>query len=248
MKKVVVVGKLNNQETIVQEVFVVDGNEIPSGENFVVKSLHDSPSVSWQETEIEKMKTRYEDAKKYYEREMNSLSENQKKARAVFDGCTEIVRKANPAMFDSVSKLIGGDYKFALISDYSGVSIVPILDFVIDRDGWDINLKLISIFGKSNGDFSWMVNRYRDYSGSWQDFQFFETRDSALQKAEDIINSKDYTRSKVKFLRDNGLRVDKVKLERMVSDEIDSLASEIDANKKRSDVLLQSIADKTKEL
>jgi len=40
-KKVAVVGKLNAQETIVQEIFVSNGNEIPSGENFVVKSLHD---------------------------------------------------------------------------------------------------------------------------------------------------------------------------------------------------------------
>lgn len=38
-RKVVVVGALNNQETIVQEVFVTQqGDEIPGGERFVVKS------------------------------------------------------------------------------------------------------------------------------------------------------------------------------------------------------------------
>src|SRR6476659_8101217 len=35
-KKVMVVGKLNAQQTIVQEIFVSAGQEIPSGENFVV--------------------------------------------------------------------------------------------------------------------------------------------------------------------------------------------------------------------
>ena len=48
-KKVAVIGRLNNQEQIVQEVFVVDGSEIPSGEHFVVKSLHDVPVLSWKE-------------------------------------------------------------------------------------------------------------------------------------------------------------------------------------------------------
>lgn len=48
-RKVVIVGKLNNQETIVQEIFVTNnGSEIPSGENFVVKSLHDEPIMSYQ--------------------------------------------------------------------------------------------------------------------------------------------------------------------------------------------------------
>ena len=47
-RKVVVVGALNNQETIVQEVFVTQqGDEIPGGERFVVKSLHDQPVESW---------------------------------------------------------------------------------------------------------------------------------------------------------------------------------------------------------
>jgi hypothetical protein len=36
-KKVVVIGSLNSQEKIVQEIFVFDGSEIPSGEHFVVK-------------------------------------------------------------------------------------------------------------------------------------------------------------------------------------------------------------------
>ena len=51
-RKVIVVGKLNNQDTIVQEIFVTkDGSEIPSGENFVVKSLHDEPVESWKKKE-----------------------------------------------------------------------------------------------------------------------------------------------------------------------------------------------------
>jgi hypothetical protein len=58
-RKVVVVGKLNSQETIVQEIFCnKEGSEIPSGENFVVKSLHDSPVESWKNKEEKKLEKR----------------------------------------------------------------------------------------------------------------------------------------------------------------------------------------------
>jgi hypothetical protein len=45
-KKVVIIGNLNSQEKIVQEIFIINGQEVPSGENFVVKSLHDFPAIS----------------------------------------------------------------------------------------------------------------------------------------------------------------------------------------------------------
>ena len=68
-KKVIVVGNLNSQEKIVQEIFIVNGNEIPSGENFVAKSLHDAPAVSWKETELQKLESRYEKDKKEWDSE-----------------------------------------------------------------------------------------------------------------------------------------------------------------------------------
>ena len=54
-KKVIVIGSLNSQEKIVQEIFIVGGSEIPSGEHFVVKSLHDAPAVSWKEKNIKEI-------------------------------------------------------------------------------------------------------------------------------------------------------------------------------------------------
>ncbi|HEN3351269.1 TPA: hypothetical protein ACKBO6_004487, partial [Yersinia enterocolitica] len=58
-RKVVIVGQLNNQETIVQEVFVTAaGDELPGGERFVVKSLHDVPVESY----LSKEKARQEAA------------------------------------------------------------------------------------------------------------------------------------------------------------------------------------------
>ena len=56
-KKVIVVGQINNNETIVQEIFVTEsGDEVPSGERFVTKSLHDAPVVSYQIKQETKLK------------------------------------------------------------------------------------------------------------------------------------------------------------------------------------------------
>ena len=58
-RKVVVLGSLNSQEKIVQEVFIINGSEIPSGEHFVVKTLHDYPAVSWKESRLREIDEQY---------------------------------------------------------------------------------------------------------------------------------------------------------------------------------------------
>jgi hypothetical protein len=78
-KKVAIVGKLNSQETIVQEIFVQGESEIPSGEHFVVKSLHDTPAVSWKESELKKLEERYRTDKEKFESE---IKDAEKKYRA----------------------------------------------------------------------------------------------------------------------------------------------------------------------
>ncbi len=63
-RKVAVLGKLNNAEYIVQEIFVTPaGEEIPSGENFTAKSLHDAPIESYHKKEEARQKAYVEKAK-----------------------------------------------------------------------------------------------------------------------------------------------------------------------------------------
>ncbi len=55
-KKVVIIGDLNQTDKIVQEIFVTEnGDEIPQGERFVVRSLLDQPAKSWKETKLEEL-------------------------------------------------------------------------------------------------------------------------------------------------------------------------------------------------
>ena len=72
-KKVVVIGKLNNQETIVQEIFVVNGGEVPGGENFVAKGLLDNPGISWKESNLKKIEDSYDRKQREYNQKEEKL-------------------------------------------------------------------------------------------------------------------------------------------------------------------------------
>jgi len=55
-RKVVIIGQLNNIESIVQEIFITEsGDEVPSGERFTTKNLHDEPVESYKSKQEKKM-------------------------------------------------------------------------------------------------------------------------------------------------------------------------------------------------
>ena len=65
-KKVKVIGKLNNTDWIVQEIYIDGKTEVPSGEQFVTKSLHEKPLQSWKEKNLKELEERYEKDRVYW--------------------------------------------------------------------------------------------------------------------------------------------------------------------------------------
>ena len=123
-KKVVVIGDLNQSEKIVQEIFVTeDGCEIPSGERFVVKSLLDSPSVSWKEKSLKDLEIKYESQKKYWDAQINQLNDEK---RIVSTQLRQIVNNIKSNIKnDSLINVINGiesflcaDKMYILANDY----------------------------------------------------------------------------------------------------------------------------------
>lgn len=77
-KKVVVIGKLNNSESIVQEIHITsDGTEIPAGDNFVASNLLNSPLKTWKEEEITDIDRKYEDTLEKWKIEYSNEKKNQ---------------------------------------------------------------------------------------------------------------------------------------------------------------------------
>lgn len=210
-RKVVVVGALNNQETIVQEIFVTaQGDEIPGGERFVVKSLHDQPVETWSSREKVKQEKALADAKLKIERINTDISNLQN----TLSFWKEMVKQVkafsehiNDADLDHFSDVMTGQVKFAVRRDYGVPVIEKFEDFMSSIDNYYgrkkfEGIKCLSLLGSTDGDVGLRVNRYSDGSGGSDAVEFYKTIEEARQCVKRIALDK---------LNGNGLSIDDVK-------------------------------------
>lgn len=174
-KKVLVVGKLNAEQTIVQEIFVSNGQEIPSGENFVVKSLHDQPAESWKEKSLRELEERYDKERKRLEGEISQqharLHSVKEKAKLHADALFKFVDNSKSAQLDLLKKFAAGQVTHVFVGGYSP----EIIDWMNGEKGLDVDnyhgrreikgIKLVSLYGYSDGSLEYRLHHYRDGSG-----------------------------------------------------------------------------------
>jgi len=213
-KKVVVIGSLNSQEKIVQEIFISNGSEIPSGEHFVVKSLHDAPAISWKEKETKRIESEYETTKFKYENDLKVLKARYNDSKNDFEEKTKYLRKTIDKIslqrFDMVTNFLLGKFKYVLSIGYS-YDLDEIKDFKCRYDG--NKLKLISLMGQDDGSFSFRLNDYSDGSGSSKSVLFFETEKEAVEKLSQLINDREVLfESDLKLAKKWGFKLDEEKV------------------------------------
>lgn len=226
-KKVVVIGNLNSVEKIVQEIFVIDGSEIPSGEHFVVKSLHDAPAVSWKERNLAELEARYKKESAEYERDIDRIRKDYRNKsnefRAKFKYIASAIKNADESSFNTLCDFICGNIKYIVISQYTP-ELVSFADFNQMYDG---NLRLMSIFGKDDGTFTYAVGDYHDYSGSNKMFIPFKNYDDAFEKFREILLSKDITSKLLKIAERYNIEYPTDKIQEYVDKQIKSLEGNI---------------------
>lgn len=210
-KKVAIVGKLNTVETIVQEIFVTkDGAEIHSGENFVVKSLHDAPVISWKENRIKEIDVQYKKDVEIREKELQQLKEKHinavKQAEAKIQYLYDLVRNFNPEACKMLELFIANKINYIV----HGYAITTSLEFY---SNYYESLKLISLFGGSKGDLSYKINDYRDGSGGYSEIAIFETEQEAKDYLQTkLYNTEVYYDTHVNAAQKYGLNLDETKL------------------------------------
>lgn len=196
-KKVVVIGKLNAEETIVQEVFISNGNEIPSGENFVVKSLHDAPSESWKDAQIRKTEENYDRQTKEWARKLKAtearLCEAEWKASHRADALWEFSEKSEDHGLDLLFDFMAGKVThFAFLSSYS-----PAIRTLGDDDIYCVDnyygkkiekLKLFTLWGDSKGNLQYKISSYSDGSGYSHEVVPCRSRDEAIEKLQEYFD------------------------------------------------------------
>ena len=206
-KKVAVIGKLNNEQWIVQEIFVEGGKEFPAGENFTAKTLLDKPADTWEKREL----TKLSDRKGKLEREIEKLEKKstivRKKSRIceVINFNTEKYKDIDIEQLEIVLDFMSGNITHVAISRYSEYKIVELADLLADTDRYDINgLKLLSLFGchkrgeryiGGKDDFScdlgWSISHYRDGSGGARQIYPCRSYEEAVAKLNDLIALED---------------------------------------------------------
>jgi hypothetical protein len=200
-KKVAVIGKLNNQETIVQEIFVDDkGNEIPSGENFVVKSLHDTPVMSWEEKNKKSIEESIKNLKLEQEKYEKKIREKRQRLEAVSDmvrSSEKMIKSLPEQELKLFSMFITGTIRYLVIDKYNYITKpVEMEENIISWDNYYGDrkydgIKLLSVLGKSNGNLEYRINQYSDGSGSSEKVHPFSNYSDAVNfiksKAEGLI-------------------------------------------------------------
>ena len=193
-KKVLVVGKLNAEQTIVQEIFVSAGQEIPSGENFVVTSLHDAPAESWKEKNLRELEQRYEKDRKALQAEIDQqrarLSSVMGKAKLHADALFGFVNNSRDSQLHLLKAFVSGQVTHIFVGGYSP----EIIDWQEGRKGFDIDnyngrselkgIKLVSLFGYSEGSLEYRLHSYRDGSGGSEQVFPATSYDEALAMAQ----------------------------------------------------------------
>jgi len=217
-RKVAVLGKLNNNETIVQEIFVTaDGTEIPSGENFVVKSLHDSPVISWKEKNLLKITREIkvcEDIKRQAEIEERESLEKLRAIKVMLMSSINLCSNLEKEKAEILTSFITGNIEYLVLDSYEITPPVKLMDEIIEwRNGFGVrefdSLKLLSVMGGSKGDLKYKINQYSDGSGSSYNVYPFLNKEDAIAKikelAERMIENNRLSNSSFNVCKDLGI-------------------------------------------
>lgn len=213
-RKVVIVGQLNNTETIVQEVFVTEqGDELPGGERFVVKSLHDQPVENWlsreksrQEKALADAKLKAEQIAKDIDAQRNNLSFWKEMVKQVKAFSEHI----NEADLDHFSDVMTGQVKFAVKRGYGIPVIEKFESYMSSIDNYHgrkkfEGIRLLSLLGSTNGNIALRVNRWPDGSGGYDDVEFYKTIDEARGCVKRIALER------IENQNGNGLSIEEIK-------------------------------------
>lgn len=252
-KKVVVVGNLNSKETIVQEVFVSNDIEIPSGENFVVKSLHDAPVVSWQEKRAKELEARKDRIEQDIELLEGELRAKRKRVREIGDTLTtqinwmkSFVKNISEESFKRLELFVSGKVTHLVLTKYD-LEIKTFDEFMANEYG----MKLISMFGKDDGSMTFGVSSYSDGSGGYNNHTVIPATSygEALAVLQDAFNKSIETRRAVnsydiKTAERYGLHIPKDILEAYYNKQIE----EINTSIKNSSVAIEKLEAKKDEL
>lgn len=220
-KKVVFINELNSAESIVQEILVVKNEEIPSGENFVVRNedLFDERVETWEEKHLRELKETFDTKRSEWNAKIRMLDAEHGKV------CDELTAKmaylrsyiSNISLksFNMINHFLTGKFRY-MVEDSWTPRIWKAQDFSLRYErGY---LKLATLYGKDDGTMVWGINNYSDGSGGRSYFHLYHTKKEAVKKLTELINAKDgYSLELIEIAKEHKIKLDPKKLKHFKS-------------------------------
>lgn len=183
-KKVGIVGKLNAEQTIVQEIFITEsGQEIPSGENFVVTSLHDQPVKKWSTYYEERCKQ----AEKEYEYKLSQIQENNRRLYEQIERYRkniDALREKSPVDFANflaqASMIFNPENKWVVAKNYWRWHVSEFESLFTGSYGISVKVYLSGISAKLYVEST---------DSNYDDFAVFPTKEDAISYVKDRISN-----------------------------------------------------------
>lgn len=226
-KKVVVIGQLNNQDKIVQEIFISNGAEIPAGDHFIAQSLLDTPMISWKEKQLKSLNDTFEKEQKKYELEIKSQRDKYnsltQQLRQKLNYSASVLKNVNEKSFELLVNILCGEIKFIVVGNYTP----ELLTFEKFNHMYDGRLRLLSLFGADDGSLTYKVNQYYDYSGSWAIYYPFTNYEDAFVKFTQIIQESSISDNIIKIAKEYNIELSKERLDEFNERKIKSINSKI---------------------
>ena len=192
-KKVAVLGQLNSQEFIVQEIFVTNGQEVPGGENFVAKGLLDQPAESWREKRLREVEASYEkrmaNMEAEYKQASDRLAQMTDKAKARSSALFSFAKNARDSQLHALHAFMSGAITHFYKPGYKPEILTWEDDSVFQIDTWGCRrkvagIRLISLYGRSDGNLEYRLSQYNDGSGNDQTIVPCRSYEEALEHAQ----------------------------------------------------------------
>lgn len=192
------------------EEYLEESNIIAFPKNELYSAL---PTVKKEES-IEELDKIIEDKKKL----INMLDTK----KQILDTNIDSLEKSNKTIIEKLQKknkalqyigdFIDGHKDFYVIEDtYPHITIKKMEEYRCDYDKKD--LKLLTLFGSSEGDLHFNINAYRDGSGYNRTIYIAKTYEEAVQLAQNILDKRNrYSSSDIESAKIFGLKLDKEKL------------------------------------
>lgn len=218
-KKVVVLSKLNSEESIVQEIYVNEsGQEFPAGENFVVKTLLDEPSETYQDRRSRTLKTTIQQL----ERDIEDLGRKRKllkrksEAGQMINRLTARYKDVDISQFQTLVDFMTGCITHVVVKEFSRFRVVPLDDALEIPDAdYFYGLKLLTLFGvsatcdrcdnESPTNLQWRLSQYSD-SGATQEVIPFTSYERACEYLSGYFAGvKEVTEQMIKAKEEYGL-------------------------------------------